>query len=89
MTYANALNPVSAKERDALADELGLDRRYLYQVLSGRREMSPAEAVAAEQRSAGRLRRWMLRSKSWHLIWPELIGADGVPEVSTATKEAA
>ena len=28
------------------------------------------------------VRRWDMRPDDWHLIWPELIGADGAPAVS-------
>lgn len=71
------------KQRDALAEELGIDPLYLYQLLSGRREMEPKAAVRLEQQSGGRLRRWHLRAKTWHLVWPELIGAEGAPAVPT------
>lgn len=74
----NALNP---KERDALAEELGIDRFYLYQLLSGRREMEPRAAVRLERLSGHRLRRWQLRAKTWHETWPELIGTEGAPPV--------
>jgi DNA-binding transcriptional regulator YdaS (Cro superfamily) len=42
----------------------------------------PIEAcVAIEQATNGRIMRWDLRPDNWHLIWPELIGKDGAPEV--------
>ena len=37
-------------------------------------------AVLAEQR--GIAPRWEVAPNDWHLIWPELIGADGAPQVS-------
>jgi len=43
--------------------------------------MDPAQAVLVEQRSGQRLRRWHLRTRTWALVWPELVGAEGAPEV--------
>ncbi|MBA4341170.1 MAG: hypothetical protein C0423_03335 [Methylibium sp.] len=56
-----------------------MDDRYLYQVLTGRREMEPMQAVDVERRSGGRLRRWHLRTRTWASIWPELVGTEGAP----------
>jgi DNA-binding transcriptional regulator YdaS (Cro superfamily) len=74
---------MQAKDRKALAEELGLDEQYLYQCMSGRKAMKPADAVQAERASGGRLRRWDLRTADWHLIWPELVGTEGAPQVPT------
>lgn len=41
----------------------------------------PESCVALERATEGRVRRWDLRPKDWHRIWPELIGADGAPAV--------
>lgn len=41
--------------------------------------MNPAEARRCEDVTDGALRRWALCQKTWHLIWPELIGAKGAP----------
>ncbi len=67
-----------ALRRD-LAARIGCNERFLYQCLTGRNAMQPADAVRAEQVTDGRLRRWHLRVKDWHLIWPELVGTDGAP----------
>lgn len=75
------------EQRGALAQELGIDPLYLYQVLTGRREMEPKAAVRLEQRSDGRLRRWHLRAHTWHQVWPELIGAEGAPPVPAQSQE--
>lgn len=82
------MNAITPEQRAALAQELGIDPLYLYQLLTGRREMEPKAAVRLEQRSAGRLRRWHLRAKTWHEVWPELIGAEGAPPVPTETVAA-
>ena len=50
--------------------------------------MNPAEARRCEDITGGALRRWALCQKTWHLIWPELIGTDGAPEVSRDAPEA-
>lgn len=73
------MDPFTTEQRNALAAELGIDPLYLYQLLTGRREMEPKAAVRLEARSGQRLRRWHLRAKTWHEVWPELIGADGAP----------
>lgn len=69
------------EERRRLAEAYGINPTYLYQCLSGHRQMAAAEARALEERSNGELKRWQLRVHDWFLIWPELIGMDGAPEV--------
>jgi DNA-binding transcriptional regulator YdaS (Cro superfamily) len=63
---------ISAEERKRLADQLGLHEQYLYQCLTGRREMSAAEAMRAETATGGALKRQMLCQKTYASIWPEL-----------------
>lgn len=41
----------------------------------------PENCVAIERATSQRVRRWDLRPKDWHRIWPELIGAEGAPAV--------
>ncbi len=72
-----------------LAKTAGVSEQYLYQCLSGRRRMDAAEAVRLEQVSGGRLKRWLLRSADWHLIWPELIGTEGAPTIPVTQPEEA
>ncbi|HSC06803.1 MAG TPA: YdaS family helix-turn-helix protein [Steroidobacteraceae bacterium] len=71
--------PITASERIALAAKLGMSEQYLYQCLTGRKAMSPLEAVKVEVASDRAVRRWHLRPDDWHLIWPELIGTEGAP----------
>lgn len=80
----NSMTTFTAKQREELARELGLAGPYLYQLLTGRREMEPVAAVRLEQKSGGRLRRWHLRAKTWNLVWPELIGVEGAPPIPEA-----
>ena len=60
-------------ERRQLAEKVGINEQYLYQCLTGRREMSASEAVRVEQASDGRLTRKMVCQASWQAIWPELV----------------
>lgn len=73
------MSTISIDERNRLCEQFAIDPRYLYQLLTGRRELEPARAVKLEQLTGGRLRRWHLRARTWHLIWPELIGVEGAP----------
>jgi DNA-binding transcriptional regulator YdaS (Cro superfamily) len=70
---------VSPTCRKALAARVGVNEQYLYQCLAGIRGMRPKQAVRVERDSGMVLRRWDLRPVDWHLIWPELIGAEGAP----------
>lgn len=76
---AGTMSDITPKERAELATLAGINEQYLYQCLSGRRDMGAAEAVRVEQVTGRRLRRWHLRPADWHQIWPELIGAEGAP----------
>jgi DNA-binding transcriptional regulator YdaS (Cro superfamily) len=64
---------ISPDERRQLAEKVGINEQYLYQCLTGRREMSAWEAVRVEQESQGRLTRKMVCQGSWQSIWPELV----------------
>ena len=66
---------ITPDERRQLAEKVGINEQYLYQCLTGRREMSAYEAVRVEQASEGILSRKMLCQESWKDIWPELVGA--------------
>lgn len=77
---------LTAQERRRLAELIGCNDRFLYQCLTGRNAMQPADAVRAERLTSGRLRRWHVRPKDWHLIWPELVGAAGAPQVVDDTE---
>ena len=66
---------IAPDERRALAEKVGMNEQYLYQCLSGRREMSAWEAVRIEQESGGKITRKMLCQGSWKSIWPELVRA--------------
>jgi len=70
------------EERREWAKKLGVQDASLYQALTGKGYgFKPAEVVRIERESNFTFRRWDLRPKDWHLIWPELIGAEGAPAV--------
>lgn len=66
---------ITPDERRQLAEKVGINEQYLYQCLTGRREMSASEAVRVEQETNGRVHRKMVCQNSWTAIWPELVEA--------------
>lgn len=81
-------SPFTQQERVELAQLVQVDEQYLYQCLTGRKDMRPKQAVRVERDSGGRLRRWFLRRNDWHETWPELIGAEGAPAVPEEARHA-
>ncbi len=75
------MKAITAQERKRLANKAGVDEQYLYQCLTGRRNMEAAEAMEVETILGGELMRWDLRLKDWHRIWPDLVNADGAPPI--------
>ena len=65
-------SPITPEIRRKLAAQVGVHEQYLYQCLTGRRDMNPAEARRIEKETAGALSRQMLCQKTWQAIWPEL-----------------
>ena len=63
---------ITPSERRELAKQVGLNDQYLYQCLTGRRDMNPAEARRVEDETGGKLKRQYLCQKTWRGIWPEL-----------------
>lgn len=63
------------EDRRRLAAMTGIDEQYLYQCLTGRRDMNPAAALKAEGDSNGEVTRQMLCQKTYAGIWPELVEA--------------
>ena len=66
-------NKLTAQQRQELAERVGLNEQWLYQCLSGRRDMSPAEAIRVEAASGGAVTRQMLCQGTWAKIWPEVL----------------
>ena len=65
-------NRITPEQRRDIAAAVGLNEQYLYQCLTGRRDMNPAEARRVEAETFGRVTRRMLCQKTWKAIWPEL-----------------
>lgn len=68
-------NQLSTDDRKRLAAVTGIDEQYLYQCLTGRRDMNPERARRAEVETKGELTRKMLCQKTYAGIWPELVEA--------------
>jgi DNA-binding transcriptional regulator YdaS (Cro superfamily) len=66
---------IPASERREIAAELKINDQYLYQCLTGRRDMDPRDAVRVERATRKKLTRRQLR-RDWHLVWPELVTKD-------------
>jgi DNA-binding transcriptional regulator YdaS (Cro superfamily) len=63
------------EDRKRLAAAAGIDEQYLYQCLTGRRDMNPERARRAEIDTHGELTRQTLCQKTYAGIWPELVEA--------------
>ncbi len=68
---AHKIDPTT-RAKCALA--AGINEQYLYQCLTGKRDMDAALAVHVEKTSDGALKRTQLR-KDWRNVWPELAEA--------------
>lgn len=73
-------NKITPQLRRQLAVAHGLSEQYLYQCLTGRRDLDHGRARRIESESCGVLTRKMLCQKTWADVWPEL---------ATTEKEAA
>lgn len=65
-------NKLSPEKRRELATLAGINDRYLYQCLTGIRDMEPETAVRVEKVTKGQLTRQMLLPNRWRRVWPEL-----------------
>ena len=67
---------ITPARRRELAVLHGLSEQYLYQCLTGRRDMAPSEAVRVEDLTSGEITRQMLCQKTHSRIWPELAATE-------------
>jgi len=67
--------------RADLAHRAGTTFLHLRNVAFSGKSCGYELAVQLEAATDGAVRRWDLRPDDWHRIWPELIGADGAPDV--------
>lgn len=88
MNLDTYLSRPNAESTVALAGLLGVnpDQVRQWRYAHAGRSPSPEKCVAIERATEGHVRRWDLRPGDWHLIWPELIAADGAPEVAATAK---
>lgn len=77
-------NTITPERRRVLAAKFGLNEQYLYQCLTGRRDMKPGQAMQIEVASDGELKRSMLCQGSFREIWPDLVEAAPQPEARAA-----
>lgn len=82
MDLKNYLSAMAGPEREAFAKRCDTSRGHLQNVMYGVRECATDLAVLIERQSDGAVRRWDLRPTDWHRHWPELIGAEGAPEIA-------
>lgn len=77
--YLSSLGTGGDDARELFAFRCGTSLGHLRNVASGCRACGVVLAVNVERESGGVVRRWEARPDDWHLIWPELIGAEGAP----------
>jgi DNA-binding transcriptional regulator YdaS (Cro superfamily) len=63
---------LTREDRKRIAAMTGIDEQYLYQCLTGRRDMNPERARKAETDTDGEVTRQMLCQRTYVGIWPEL-----------------
>ena len=73
-----ALPSYPAEKRREIAQRVGIDEQYLYQISRGLKTAKPALAKQLNLVDPAALL-WDLRPDDWHLIWPDLVGQDGGP----------
>ncbi len=67
-----------------VAARAGLAAAFVSQMVNGVRRVPAERAADIEAACEGAVRRWDLRPDDWHRIWPELIDAEGAPDVPQA-----
>lgn len=63
----------------SLAEQSQTSIGHLNNVAYGHATANAALARRIEELSNRQVRRWTLRPDDWHLIWPELVDAEGAP----------
>lgn len=71
---------ITPERRKQIASIHAVNEQYLYQCLTGRRDMSPAEAMRLEVETGKELTRQMLCQKTYAGIWPELAAIEPAEE---------
>lgn len=64
-----------------LARSMGISPVLISQWAHGVRPVPVVPALDIERITEGAVMRWDLRPDDWHLLWPELIGCAGAPQI--------
>lgn len=83
MNLSAYLKPLSEPERLAFAMRCGTTWNHMRNVAYSGKPCGVLLAVNVERETGAQVRRWEMRPLDWHLIWPELVGAEGAPQVLT------
>lgn len=73
----------------ARVDSPSFSEAYLYQCLTGRRDMGPAEARRVVDATNGELHLWDICQATWGAIWPELMSQAAAPDFAETKMHAA
>ena len=84
MDLRSYLNASPRGQAVVIARAVGVHPVMVSQWAGGGKPVPLERCVAIEAATAAAVRRWDLRPDDWHRIWPELIGADGAPDVPQA-----
>ena len=76
-TYIKRFSP---QQRAAFALEVGTTLNHLNNVQYEQRTASAALTRQIALQTKREVAEWDLRPADWHLIWPELVGAEGAPQ---------
>jgi DNA-binding transcriptional regulator YdaS (Cro superfamily) len=63
---------IALSRRRELSQLHGINDDWLYQCLTGRRDMDPVKAIELEAATGGEVTRFMVCQTRGRLIWPEL-----------------
>lgn len=80
---------ITPERRRQLAEKHKIHEQYLYQCLTGRRDMSPAQAMALETETQGELTRQMLCQKTYAGIWKDLTTKPPLADLASTESPAA
>lgn len=84
MKLSAYLSPLPLPERERLAGAAGTTYLHLKNVAFSGKPCGDKLAVSLERETGRAVRRWDMKPDDWWQIWPELIGAEGAPEVPEA-----
>lgn len=89
MQLSNYLKRFDPKGRADFAFDVGTTLGHLNNVTYGTRLASAALARQIAAKTGREVPEWDLRPADWHLIWPELVGQEGAPDVPQEAARAA